>query len=671
MKRRNRNKTLVFICLISTLLFARMSAAEISRLTVDARPTPVIGTDTAQPEFAWELTNDGFYNVTQLSYSITVASSKEDLDSGNPNYWDSGEIATDKNFGIPYRGKKLDSSKRYYYQVKVKWRGYDENDKETTKTDSARGEFVTAVMNPDEWQGKWITSPRENADPLPCFYRTFELDQEKTNVSEAYLHICGLGQQIAALDSKILGERTSIDPGWTNYKQTCQYVTFDVKDVLSDSKEHSISAILGNGMYNVPGGRYVKFTGSFGLPKLIAQLVIRYKDGTTQTVCSDEQWKTFPSPITFSCVYGGDDLDFSSGVVAKNRIAIFGVAQNAQIADSPGGILRAQIQPPVVVIETLQPLSVTQTPDGKIKADFGFNFAGRPVFRCLPKDSEKIQITLAETPEKPWNGHSDSYVFNNVAQSNEDVASVQVSRNATSKNETELSDFEPKAEDDFTSVFGYWGFQYAYFDGADFELDPQKAASKSTEKSQITKIEADRIGANLERFGSFESDGAYLNDIELMIDRSVRSNIVSLFTDCPHREKLGWLEETHLMGPSILYRYNLQTLYRKICRDMSEAQLDDGMIPDIAPEYTRFSHGFFWSPEWSSACVQVPWLLYRWYGDEAIISSQYETMDKYVRYTASTRDERGLVRAGLGDWYDWSPERRHAGDRHRFPLRQR
>jgi alpha-L-rhamnosidase len=132
-------------------------------------------------------------------------------------------------------------------------------------------------------------------------------------------------------------------------------------------------------------------------------------------------------------------------------------------------------------------------------------------------------------------------------------------------------------------------------------------------------------------------------------------------TDCPHREKLGWLEVPHLMGPSIFYHRDVYNLYRKICRDTTESQLDNGLVPDIAPEYTRFSGGFFESPEWGSACVQLPELLYKWYGDNAIEQQQYETMKRYTLYLASTRNEKGLAKAGLGDWYDWTQERGHIG----------
>ncbi len=69
------------------------------------------------------------------------------------------------------------------------------------------------------------------------------------------------------------------------------------------------------------------------------------------------------------------------------------------------------------------------------------------------------------------------------------------------------------------------------------------------------------------------------------------SNFKSALTDCPHREKPGWLEVSHLLASSILHNYDGARFYQKICRDMRESQLDNGMVPGIAPEFTVFSGG--------------------------------------------------------------------------------
>ena len=54
---------------------------------------------------------------------------------------------------------------------------------------------------------------------------------------------------------------------------------------------------------------YTKFTGSFGPPKVIAQIYLYYTNGTSQVIPSDTQWRTTAGPITYSHVYGGEDYD--------------------------------------------------------------------------------------------------------------------------------------------------------------------------------------------------------------------------------------------------------------------------------------------------------------------------------------------------------------------------
>jgi hypothetical protein len=97
-----------------------------------------------------------------------------------------------------------------------------------------------------------------------------------------------------------------------------------------------------------------------------------------------------------------------------------------------------------------------------------------------------------------------------------------------------------------------------------------------------------------------------LNQIHKLIDSAIENNMVSVLTDCPTREKLGWLEQTHLAGPSILYNFDLSLLYRKMAHDMRDAQLPGGMVPAIAPEFVAFvdssghSTNFRDSPEWGA-----------------------------------------------------------------------
>jgi len=66
-----------------------------------------------------------------------------------------------------------------------------------------------------------------------------------------------------------------------------------------------------------------------------------------------------------------------------------------------------------------------------------------------------------------------------------------------------------------------------------------------------------------------------------LIDWAIKSNMVSVFTDCPHREKLGWLEQAHLMGSSVCFNYDVLNLYRKQIDDMKYSQTSEGLIPEM------------------------------------------------------------------------------------------
>ncbi|MBP5622320.1 MAG: alpha-L-rhamnosidase N-terminal domain-containing protein, partial [Thermoguttaceae bacterium] len=229
----------------SFFLTAASSYAEITRLTVDARISPTIGIDSLAPEFGWELTTDRYFDVDQTWYSLEVASSMETLESGRADMWKSGEVASDRSFGVSYEGKPLRSSTRYFWRVSARWSGFDVERNKVEKTESAVGEFVTGVMSAEEWQASWIACERTNADPMPVFFRNFTLDQKKENVAEAFLHVCGLGQQIVSVNSIRVSDHSSVDPGWTNYKKSCLYTTFDVKKELTSSDDCSLSVALG------------------------------------------------------------------------------------------------------------------------------------------------------------------------------------------------------------------------------------------------------------------------------------------------------------------------------------------------------------------------------------------------------------------------------------------
>jgi hypothetical protein len=198
--------------------------------------------------------------------------------------------------------------------------------------------------------------------------------------------------------------------------------------------------------------------------------------------------------------------------------------------------------------------------------------------------------------------------------------------------------------------FSYYGFRYVEAKGAvpDGEPNPNNLPV-------ITGLNLLHTRNSSPAGGSFKCSGDLFNSIYELINWSIKSNLASVATDCPHREKLGWLEQTHLMGNSIKYIYDIHNLYDKIIDDMIESQLDDGLVPDIAPEFVPFLSGFRDSPEWGSACIIVPWDMYEWYGDIAAVRKAYTMMRKYLVYLRSMAKDN-ILSHGLGDWYDLGPK---------------
>lgn len=443
----------------------------------------------------------------------------------------------------------------------------------------------------------------ESADALPVFRKIFSLDKP---VARAVVHVCGLGHFELQLNGEKVGNDV-LEPGWTNYRKTCLYVTHDVSALLRRG-ENELFIMLGNGMYNVPGGkRYKKFKGSFGPPKLILQLHVEFIDDTSTDIVSDPSWQCSAGPIRFSCIYGGEDYDARS----EPRW------QPVVVMEGPGGELVPQTAPPIRVMQTLRPVRMTEPQPGLRVYDLGQNFSGWPKITVQGPAGATVKLIPGELLDEaglPSQKHTGSPVYFSYTLAG-------------------------RGKEIWHPRFSYTGFRYIQVEApSDVRVE----------------VEGQFIHTAAPQVGQFACSNELLNRIHELILAAIRSNFQSVLTDCPHREKLGWLEQAHLMGPAIMYNFDLKQFYAKICRDMRDAQHPNGCVPTIAPQYTVFEPPwdmFNDSPEWGSAAVICPWLAYQRYGDRQILLENYEMMQRYVAYL-QTRAQEGIIAYGLGDWYD-------------------
>ena len=410
--------------------------------------------------------------------------------------------------------------------------------------------------------------------------------------------------------------------------------------------ENVAGVLLGNGFYNVQGGRYRKLQISFGAPTLLFSLLVNYEDGTRDVVCSDDSWKYDLSPLTFNCIYGGEDYDARREQKGWNR-AGFNDARwrPVVVQEAPKGTLRPQMAAPVKIMERYGVRKVTKlTPEQIASAckstkrtidlsafvlDMGQNLSGFPEITVRGKRGQKVTLVVAE------------------------ALTEEGACNQRQTGRQHYYEYTLKGEGDETwrPRFSYYGYRYIQVEGAVLK------GEKNPRKLPVLKdIQSCFVYNSAKKVSAFECSNPIFNAAHRLIEKAVRSNMQSVFTDCPHREKLGWLEQVHLNGPGLLYNYDLTAFAPQIMQNMADAQHRNGAMPSTAPEYVVFEgpgmDAFAESPEWGGALVIFPYMYYETYGDDSLIKKYYQNMRRYVDYL-STRADNHILSFGLGDWYDY------------------
>lgn len=583
------------------------------------------GVDVVQPNLSWKLESE-VRGDRQTAYEILAASTLENLRDGRGDLWSSGRVKSDATIHIPYAGKPLKTSQQVFWKVRL-W--------DAKKSVSAWSEVSTwtmGVLSIADWSdAKWIGESVTNA-ATTLLRREFSV---KPGLQRAIVHVSGLGQYELTANGVKHGDDV-ITPGWTEYSKTCLYDTRDITSLLRVGA-NAIGIELANGMYSVPGGRYTKFTGSHGPRKAIALLRLEYADGSVERIVTDENWAMHSGAITFSCVYGGEDFDARLLQSGWDTAGFSGGWTKANVISSPDETLRglSVAAPPLKTFDVYQPKSVAEITNGVSVYDFGQNAPFIARLKAKGAAGSVVRIIPAELIRP--NGRVDR---ESCAHGGRPAYWQYTLRGG----ESEV--WFPK--------FFYHGSRY-------FQVE-LKAATNGDELPVVEKLDAVVMHTSSDAIGDFACSNELFNKVRTLIRWAQRANLVSVLTDCPHRERLGWLEQYHLNGPSLRYEFDLAQLFTKGMNDMKDAQLGNGFVPNIAPEYVVFgpaawdkTGAFRDSPEWGSAFVLVPWQQYEFTGDVELLRRHYDDMRRYVLYLGS-RAKNHIVNHGLGDWYDIGPK---------------
>ena len=713
-----------------------------------------VGVDTAAPRFSWWVGHSD-RNEGQTSYQIQVASTDQALQADRPDLWDSGKIASESNVHIVYAGNILASGGAYCWRVRT----WDRKDQPSPY--SAPATFEMGLIQPSDFQAKWIrciediadskgfqsaamdspdknqfvqinlNSPREvaaivlnparsfnagtddtgfgfpvrysvtvspkegragaivvadcttsdqpnpGAQPVTIRFEPVQAQFIRVNVEK--LAPNGAGQFILALaevevrdtQGNNLTQGASVDAmsfidenGWSKRRLVDGITVSQKGRSTSPLMRKSFTAekpirrarayVSGLGYYELylngnragnhvldPANQLHETRALYAVHDVTAllhegentaglmlghgwwrgtcagwlQLRIEFTDGSVQQVLTDESWKWSNGPILAESLFHGETYDARLEIPAWSEPSFDDAAwQAVSLLEKPPAILSSQIMPPIRVVDKVKPVSITPGENGASIVDFGQNLTGW--IRVQAEGPAGTEITMRHA----------ELLYPDGRLNQENLRSAKA---------TDLYILKGAGPENYAPRFTQHGFRYAEIAGYPGELT-------------LDKLEAEVVHTDLRRAGHFECSSELYNQIRDITLWSLRSNNMSIPTDCPQRdERMGWMGDAHLAAEASIFNFDMAAYYENFLRVIADCQSEEGFIPDTAPLVWGKSEG---SPPWAIAYPLIAWYCYRYYGDLRVVEQHY---DGIIRWTESL-DRRAsgnlMEYCHYGDW---------------------
>jgi hypothetical protein len=484
------------------------------------------------------------------------------------------------------------------------------------------------TSQPSFASAQWIAPPADHgADaPLPRFRKEFQVERSPRR---ATLRVIGLGDYEPRVNGRRLAA-TGLNQPWSQYEKTLYFRDFDLTPVLRVGS-NVVGIQLANSFWHnlpVPAGRYYKDgpqrTASEPL-LLRAEVILEGRDGGVSRVGTDESWRVAAGPVTFSHIFAGEDYDARRETPGWDRPGFDDRTWRvARVVAAPGAELLPQIWPAIVALGRLAPEAVRESAPGVWLYSFPQNCAAQVRLRISGgKAGDRIELRGGEHRNR------EERLFGNYV-----VGWTVVTHGRPLTHQWQSF---------------YLGMQFVEVAGAVPRGRPNPRGLPVIERLELVPVRA-----GLATVGTFDSSSPVLNGTHRIVDQAMQANAQHVLTDCPHREKLGWLEVAYLMAPSFQYRYDCRAWFNKILRDIRDAQEPDGRVLTVAPSYPagRFPGAFNYTVEWGAAAALLPWQQYEWTGDPAVLRENFEAMRRFTDHV-SREAKDGLAAGGLGDWYDY------------------
>ncbi|MEV4840958.1 family 78 glycoside hydrolase catalytic domain [Nonomuraea sp. NPDC049486] len=387
--------------------------------------------------------------------------------------------------------------------------------------------------------------------------------------------------------------------------------------------------------------------GAAVTPRLIARLEIRYADGSADAVVSDRDWRTALGPLVTDAWYSGSDhdarreqpgwdapgADLSPAATRRDGSAMewraAGIAPPPNLATE----LVGRTAEPVRAVEKLTPVSMTNPKPGVWVFDLGQNITGWPLLHLRGRVPAGVTVRMSPAESLAPDGTVDqSSLMGGGGSRGRDLFSTYTTAGL-------------RGGETWHPDFTYFGMQWIQVTGLPEGYRPAK--------DLVTGI---RLQADTPVAGRVTTSSARVDRIHKMARYSFASNIMSVFTDCPGREKLSYPADYTMPMGAIHRDHDLSAYLKTTMRHLVEGQsvADTPMRGNVAlktPVYDWGYSGRFGDEiNWGNAIILVPSLLYELYGDTETMARHYDRMTDFAGYIEREKADAHIVDAALGDW---------------------
>lgn len=443
----------------------------------------------------------------------------------------------------------------------------------------------------------------------PLFKRVFD-----SHSSSATLEITVVGLYKLYLNGKLLN-KSVFAPYMSNPDKNVFTDTYQ----LNDLKLHGnvLCVLLGNGFAcSDDSDLWLNTSAPYRAAPKFSLIISSESDVILET---DEQFFVTDSPITFDDFRCGERYD--ARLEKENALTDLSTEgfEAATVVSAPKGEIVPNSVQPIVAGEVRKAVSIVKNEVGYLY-DFGVNDTGVCTLTVCGTSGQQIDMTFGEMlcgnrldmrSVSFWNS-PEGYVQHDVYVCKDGNQS-------------------------YTPSFTWHGFRYC------------EVVGLTDEQATVDALVFVPTHSNLPVTSSFSCSNDVINKLVEITLRSDASNFVFYPYDCPQREKNGWTADAALSAEQMLFNFDALQSYKQWLLMVRSSQREDGALPGIVP---TAGWGFDWGngPAWDCVLVELPYQLYRFYGDTSVVTDNAVAIDKYFNYIKTRFNGDGLVNIGLGDW---------------------